>query len=315
MAQSAYPATLPPPSLAIVTPAERRLLSDLGGGPQQARGVQRSYVATQRVEFVFSAAEAAIFDAWWKTDLDFGGAWFMAAWPAPQGFANSARRFIGVPQWRYLPGGSWRVTAQVLVQTRALEDCFTETYPNGLTDFAYTFGSDKNDLSVVSSPYGQAFYAASTTTSKYISKDLGTSYTIKKLSFYLWLGSYTVGGSSVDDATRLALKSADLSKYFVFIPVREHTYDASQLVHVYCPGDHTLSPRLLANQWYYVAVVFDSANFTATIYNADTMAVHSTGTFSANLTDVRYEEYQVERSSGFFNVPTKYAGVRICFHP
>ena len=46
-----FPITLPGPSVSVVTPAERRLLSDVTGGPQQARGVQRDYLATQRVEW------------------------------------------------------------------------------------------------------------------------------------------------------------------------------------------------------------------------------------------------------------------------
>ena len=51
MTSIVYPATLPGPSVSMVTPAERRLLSDLTGGPQQARGLQRDYLATQRVEW------------------------------------------------------------------------------------------------------------------------------------------------------------------------------------------------------------------------------------------------------------------------
>lgn len=34
-----YPPSLPGPSVGSVTPAERRLLSDVTGGPQQARSL------------------------------------------------------------------------------------------------------------------------------------------------------------------------------------------------------------------------------------------------------------------------------------
>ena len=119
MAAAVYPATLPGPSVSAVAPAERRLLSDLTGGPQQARGLQRDYLATQHVEWaVLSVSEAAAFDDWWKNTLTYGGAWFASTWPAPQGWISIGRRFIGAPQWTHLPGGFWKVSAQVQVRGR-----------------------------------------------------------------------------------------------------------------------------------------------------------------------------------------------------
>ena len=68
MSALTYPSTLPGPSVSAVTPAERRLLSDVR--PQQVRGLQRDYLATQRVEWdILTAAEAAEFDAWWNDTL------------------------------------------------------------------------------------------------------------------------------------------------------------------------------------------------------------------------------------------------------
>ena len=114
-----YPSTLPGPSVSAVTPTERRLLSDLTGAPQQARGLQRDYLATQHVEWaVLSASEAAMFYEWWKNTLTYGGAWFASTWPAPQGWVSIARRFIGAPAWTNLPGGFWRVSAEVQVRGR-----------------------------------------------------------------------------------------------------------------------------------------------------------------------------------------------------
>lgn len=120
MAAVAYPVSLPGPSQASVVPAERRLLSDVSGGPQQARGVQRDYLATQRVEWFFSASDAAVFADWWKVILVSGGAWFAATWPAPQGWVSLVRRFVGAPQWTHLPGGFWRVNAQILIRGRGV---------------------------------------------------------------------------------------------------------------------------------------------------------------------------------------------------
>ena len=116
-----FPTTLPTPSVSSVTPAERRLLSDLTGGPQQARGLQRDYLATQRVEWaLLTADEADAFNGWWRVTLTSGGAWFASTWPAPQGWVSIVRRFVGAPQWTHLPGGMWHVSASVQVRGRGM---------------------------------------------------------------------------------------------------------------------------------------------------------------------------------------------------
>lgn len=128
MIASVYPATLPGPSVSSVTPAERRLLSDVTGGPQQARGVQRDYLGTQRIEWgLLDPTQAAALDSWWKLTLSYGGAWFASTWPAPQGWTSIVRRFIGAPQWAHLPGGYWRASAQVQVRGRGLPPVFNNT--------------------------------------------------------------------------------------------------------------------------------------------------------------------------------------------
>ena len=120
MSAIVYPVGLPGPQQSAVFPGERRLLSDVTGGPQQARGVQRDYLATQRLEWFFSVAEALAFDQWWKGTLAQGGAWFASTWPAPQGWVSLIRRFIGAPTWTHVPGGFWRVSAQVQMRGRGL---------------------------------------------------------------------------------------------------------------------------------------------------------------------------------------------------
>lgn len=115
-----YPSTLPGPSLSAVTPADRALRSDVTGGPLQLRGIQRDYLGTQRAEWELTAADAAVFDAWWATTLRQGGAWFAATWPGPQGWVQLVRRFTGVPQWSHQAGGFWRVSAQLQVRGRGM---------------------------------------------------------------------------------------------------------------------------------------------------------------------------------------------------
>lgn len=119
MTAVAYPTSLPGPSVSAVTPAERRLLSDVTGGPQQARGIQRDYLAQQRVEWTnLNATEALALDDWYNTTLNFGGAWFSSTWPAPQGWVALTRRFIGVPVWTHHSGTLWNVSSEVLVRGR-----------------------------------------------------------------------------------------------------------------------------------------------------------------------------------------------------
>lgn len=120
-----FPASLPSPSISTVAPNERRVLSDVTGGPQQFRGVQRDYLATQRVEWnLLTPTQAAVLDAWWKETLIYGGAWFASTWPAPQGLVSLTRRFLGVIQWQHIAGGFWRASAQVQLRGRGLPPQF-----------------------------------------------------------------------------------------------------------------------------------------------------------------------------------------------
>lgn len=115
-----FPSSLPRPSFAPVQLAERRLLSDIEG-PQQARGIQRDYLATQQLEWdLLDTAAAAAFQHWWQFTIVFGLAWFSATWPFPSGCNAVVRRFIGPPKWQYLPGGFWRVSAACEVRGRGL---------------------------------------------------------------------------------------------------------------------------------------------------------------------------------------------------
>lgn len=131
MADLTYPLALPGPSLSAVTPAERRVSSDVTGGPQQFRGLQRDYLGTQQAEWgLLSAADALAFDAWWKSNLQYGGGWFASTWPAPQGYGALVRRFIGAPQWSFIAGGFWRVTARFEVRGRGILPTYDPLWQN-----------------------------------------------------------------------------------------------------------------------------------------------------------------------------------------
>lgn len=110
-----YPDTLPTPSVATTTSAERRALAP-DGGPFDARALQRDRLAMQQITFPpFTAAEAAIFRAWWRDELLRGGAMFSATWPLPQGYLAAVRQWIGVPKRQRTAEGFWQVSGTVEV--------------------------------------------------------------------------------------------------------------------------------------------------------------------------------------------------------
>lgn len=130
MTSLVYPATLPPPVSAPFKPARRLRTSDLPGKRADAAR-ERDFRGTQEVAFVFDAAEAAAFDAWWRVDLKSGGALFAAEWPTPAGWsAPAVRKFVGAPQWAFVPGGAWRVSVptEVLGAHRLKKATDIDTY-------------------------------------------------------------------------------------------------------------------------------------------------------------------------------------------
>lgn len=114
---SSYPASLPQPSSILLMPNERRVSSDVLGGPQQTRGVQRDYLSSETVQWDnLTSVDAKNFDDWWNLSLMTGGAWFVSSWPSPQGFIPLVRRFKGALKWSHVPGGFWKISADVLVR-------------------------------------------------------------------------------------------------------------------------------------------------------------------------------------------------------
>ena len=114
-----YPSTLPNPEVAPVTAEERRRFSP-GLGPRESRLAQRDRQAMQRVTWMLTAAQAAIFQAWWQNDLSYGAAWFTASWTAPSG-GSHVRQFVGTPVWQQVGNEQdgdavWRVNAVVTLR-------------------------------------------------------------------------------------------------------------------------------------------------------------------------------------------------------
>lgn len=113
-----YPSTLPCPRTSTVTPAERRQLSQ-PERPRDAVAIERDRTQLERIAFpTFSAAQAEAFRTWWEDTLFYGAHWFAADWPSPVGLVDVVRRFISAPQWSFVPGGFWDVSAVCEVRGR-----------------------------------------------------------------------------------------------------------------------------------------------------------------------------------------------------
>lgn len=140
----AYPAGLPPPATAPLTPAERRQLSAQDGA-RIARAAQRDRLGMQSAAFFFTFAEMAVFTAWLRDALVFGSYWFGASWSSPQG-GTLQHRFVGEPRRALVPGRGWNVSA--IVELRGLgmpQDDRSDRL--GRFDPAYTFAGNGTSIS------------------------------------------------------------------------------------------------------------------------------------------------------------------------
>jgi len=149
MTSSTYPDSLPAPRTLSYTPRERRQLGD-ANRPLQARALERDRGAVERVTWPpFTTTQGEVFKEWWKNTLVYGGAWFVATWPTPQGRAPLVLRFRSPPNWQYVPGGFWSISAEVEVRgagelpsaPAAFVDCelllhFDEADPTAWIDYS-----------------------------------------------------------------------------------------------------------------------------------------------------------------------------------
>lgn len=112
---AAYPATLPCPQTLTSTLAESRLLSEQPA--QQARAISKERLAVVSLSWTLTDVQAATFVDWFDDDIEFGGSWFTATWPTPEGLLlTRSYRFSGRLAWNFIPGGFWTVSAVCEVQ-------------------------------------------------------------------------------------------------------------------------------------------------------------------------------------------------------
>jgi hypothetical protein len=119
-----YPSSLPRPQTSIVTPFERRALSQ-ADRPRDARAFQRDRLDYERITWpTLSAVQVEALMSWWEEDLVFGGAWFTARWPLPRGFVEAVRKFREQPKREYAGRGFWRASAVCEVRGRTINEIY-----------------------------------------------------------------------------------------------------------------------------------------------------------------------------------------------
>lgn len=115
-----YPASLPCPQTATVTPFDRGQRSN-EDRPREARALSLDRLALVRATWPpMRHAEASRFYSFWKEELFDGGAWFNATWPLPQGKVPAVFKFAEQPRWRFVPGGLWQIEALLEQRGRGL---------------------------------------------------------------------------------------------------------------------------------------------------------------------------------------------------
>jgi hypothetical protein len=121
MTAIAYPAGLPAPASMSVVPRERRVQQD--GAPQvgELRLLQTDDVSLVQASFTLTESQAEAWSMWYDVGLTFGGSWFSATWPLPQGLVAATWRVVGHPTWSLVDGaGVWRVSVAFEARVRAL---------------------------------------------------------------------------------------------------------------------------------------------------------------------------------------------------
>lgn len=111
MAEINYPTGLPAPKTSQISPAEgRSLVSEQE--PLFARAFSTEGRMFERISWpALDSARAQALQTWWETDLTYGGAWFNATWPLPQGLVRAVRKFIQPLRWRRIGHRHWAVDA------------------------------------------------------------------------------------------------------------------------------------------------------------------------------------------------------------
>lgn len=313
MAAATYPSSLPGPTVSGTTPAERRLLSDLPG-ERQNRGLQRDYLATQQLEWMFTASEAEVFDRWWRNDLDLGGAWFTSKWPSPKGWVDLVRAFVTAPAWSYVNVGVWRVSAEVQVRGLGLppQDCEVENFVHGLGSWSLDGGSFA-PYSVVSTVGGNLLTAANTDNPGDNNSYIGRALSARTVSSFG--ATFRLNTLEDDDGLQMQCTNGGVEK-ILFIPRRETVFDPLNRARVYVDGlsMQASTGALSTGIWYSISftIVPGVGNSTLLLTTTDDGAVVYSANPANDIAPVPVDRMRFLVDSATSLSETQYSNVHLC---
>lgn len=312
MTSIAYPSTLPGPSVAPVTSAERRLIAPRDG-VRSSRAAQRDRLAMQDLTFEFlHFADCEAFRLWWRDTLVEGAAWFAATWPLPQGWVAGVRQFVGTPRWDYIPAAGWRVTARCQVRGRGVapESYFRENFVEAIDGYVLTGGS-LAPFSVTVMPTGNFLHIAGVThpaPDDTIQRVIDP-IVVRRVS--LW---FMVESVAPDDAAWFTLRNG-ATNYFTINPLRETAYDASRRVNVTMAsgGQQPCSPAVITTGVWYTFDLAFSPVVNATAYTLRTAAgaLVQAGTLTGTFAPPTIDRLEFWTDPSIGSCPTRYADISI----
>jgi hypothetical protein len=135
-----YPAGLPRMQLWPTVPRERRAMSGGEGIKAAPRARSRDRIADIDAQWFYKPAHMAVWAPWYEDTLLNGTRWFAINAPGPGGWMQRVCRYrTGTVRREALPGGHWRVTAQ-------LEQRGRSAMPVAPLTIGFTSGDDSSPV-------------------------------------------------------------------------------------------------------------------------------------------------------------------------
>jgi hypothetical protein len=146
-----YPASLPRMQLWPTVPRERRAMSGGEGIKAAPRARSRDRIADIDAQWFYKPAHMAVWAPWYEDDLLNGTRWFAINAPGPGGWMQRVCRYrTGTVRREALPGGHWRVSAQLEQRGRGVDPSVAE-FPE-IVDTATTLSPGASTSHMVAVP-------------------------------------------------------------------------------------------------------------------------------------------------------------------
>ena len=115
-----YPAELPPPGLDgyRLDHVDPLMRTQLASGRARQRRRFTSVPTMVPVEWLLTAGEFALFEAWYRYAIEDGAEWFTGRLKTSAGIDDHEQRFTGIYRARALGPNHWRVEAELELRER-----------------------------------------------------------------------------------------------------------------------------------------------------------------------------------------------------